>query len=189
MPEHDHAHGHAHHGHDHAHAHGLSAHAHAPASFGRAFAVGITLNLLYVAIEAIYGVAAHSLALLADAGHNFGDVLGLAAAWGASVLTTREPSHRFTYGLGRTSVLAALGNAIALLISTGGIAWEALRRLAEPQPAVAITIIVVALAGIAVNGGTALLFMAARATSTSAALSCTWPPTRWSPPAWSPPAS
>jgi cobalt-zinc-cadmium efflux system protein len=151
-----------HHHHDHGHAHGIGGHVHAPASFGRAFAIGIALNLAYVVAEIFYGLAAHSLALLADAGHNLGDVLGLFAAWGASILTAREPSHRFTYGLGRTSVLAALGNAIALLVITGGIAWEALRRLTEPAPVAGMTIIVVAAIGIVVNGGTALLFMAGR---------------------------
>ncbi|HEX4171846.1 MAG TPA: cation diffusion facilitator family transporter [Acetobacteraceae bacterium] len=161
---HRHAHGDSDHDYDddHGHVHGKVGHVHAPASFGRAFAIGITLNLVYVAAEAFYGVAAHSLALLADAGHNFGDVLGLVAAWTAAILTTRQPSQRFTYGLGRTSVLAALGNAVALLVITGGIAWEALRRLMEPQPVGGITIMVVAAIGIAINGATALLFMAGR---------------------------
>jgi cobalt-zinc-cadmium efflux system protein len=159
---HDH-HGHDdHHGHEHGHTHGIGGHVHAPASFGRAFAIGIGLNLVYVVAEAFYGVTAHSLALLADAGHNLSDVLGLAAAWVATMLATREPSHRFTYGLGRSSVLAALGNAVMLLVITGGIGWEALRRLAAPQPASGVTIIVVAAIGIVVNGGTALLFMRGR---------------------------
>ncbi len=133
---------------------------HAPANFGRAFAIGITLNLIYVAAETFYGISAHSLALLADAGHNLSDVLGLVAAWAAALLSAKRPSDRFTYGLGRTSVLAALGNAVALLIVTGGIAWEALRRLMEPGPVAGITVIVVAAIGIVLNGGTALLFMA-----------------------------
>lgn len=135
---------------------------HAPASFGRAFAIGIGLNLVYVVVEAFYGVMANSVALLADAGHNLSDVLGLAAAWAATLLAAREPSDRFTYGLGRSSVLAALGNAVALLLITGAISWEALRRLAEPQPASGVTIIVVAAIGIVVNSGTALLFMRGR---------------------------
>ncbi len=151
-----------HHGHEHGHTHGPGGHVHAPASFGRAFAIGIGLNLVYVVAEAFYGVMAHSVALLADAGHNLGDVLGLAAAWAASILAARQPSERFTYGLGRSSVLAALGNAVVLLLITGGIGWEALRRLAEPHPASGITIIVVAAIGILVNGGTALLFMKGR---------------------------
>jgi cobalt-zinc-cadmium efflux system protein len=153
---HDHGHGHdGRHGHDHGHSHAL-------ASFGRAFVIGIALNLAYVVAEAFYGVAAHSLALLADAGHNLGDVLGLAAAWAAALLTKRQPSARFSYGLGRTSVLAALGNAVALLVITGGIAWEALRRLMEPEPTGGITVMVVAAVGILVNAATALLFMSGR---------------------------
>ena len=105
---------------------------------------GIALNAAYVLAEAFYGVAAHSLALLADAGHNLGDVLGLAAAWGASVLGKRKPGGRYTYGLRRTSILAALGNAIVLLVVTGGIAWEAIRRLADPEPTGGVTIMAVA---------------------------------------------
>jgi len=142
--------------------HGMGGHVHAPTDFGRAFAIGITLNLLYVVAEAFYGIAAHSLALLADAGHNLGDVLGLAAAWVAALLTAKRPSDRLTYGFGRTSVLAALGNAVALLIVTGGIAWEALRRLIEPEPVAGLTVIVVAAIGVVLNGGTALLFLAGR---------------------------
>jgi cobalt-zinc-cadmium efflux system protein len=161
-PDHDHAPHHHDHDHDHGHTHGVGGHAHTPASFGRAFAIGISLNLFYVLAEAFYGVAAHSLALLADAGHNLGDVLGLLAAWAAALLGTRQPSARFTYGLGRSSVLAALANATALLIVTGGIVWEALRRLADPEPAAGITIMVVAAIGIAVNGLTAWMFMAGR---------------------------
>ena len=162
--QHDHDHDHGEHDqHEHAgHSHGAGGHVHAPASFGRAFAIGIALNIGYVLAEAFYGVAAHSLALLADAGHNLGDVLGLAAAWGASVLGKRKPSGRYTYGLRRTSILAALGNAIVLLVVTGGIAWEAIRRLADPEPTAGVTIMVVAAVGIAVNGITAWLFMAGR---------------------------
>ncbi len=150
---------HTHHDHPHDHHHG---HAHAPASFGRAFAIGITLNLAYVAGEAIWGVLAHALALLADAGHNLGDVLGLACAWLASALGRRRPSGRFTYGLRRTSILSALGNAIILLVVTGGIAWEAIRRLLQPEPVAPGAMMVVAAIGILVNGGTALLFLSGR---------------------------
>jgi cobalt-zinc-cadmium efflux system protein len=161
-PAHDH-HGHDdHNGHEHGHTHRPGRHVHAPASFGRAFAIGIGLNLVYLVAEAFFGVLAHSVALLADAGHNLTDVLGLAAAWVATRLAAREPSERFTYGLGRSSVLAALGNAVALLLITGAIGWEALRRLAEPHPVSGVTIIVVAAIGIVVNGGTALLFMRGR---------------------------
>lgn len=148
--------------HDHGHRHGSGSHVHSPPGFGRAFAIGIALNLAYVAGEAFYGVAAHSVALLADAGHNLGDVLGLGAAWAAALLVKRRPSARFSYGLGRTSVLAALGNAVVLLIITGGIAWEAIRRLIDPEPTGGVTIMVVAAVGIVVNGVTALLFMAGR---------------------------
>jgi cobalt-zinc-cadmium efflux system protein len=159
---HDHdAHDHDHE-HQRGHTHGLGGHVHAPANFGRAFAIGITLNLIYVAAETFYGISAHSLALVADAGHNLSDVLGLVAAWAAALLSAKRPSDRFTYGFGRTSVLAALGNAVALLIITGGIAWEAIRRLMEPEPVAGFTVIVVAAIGVVLNGGTALLFMAGR---------------------------
>lgn len=158
------AHSHAH-GDDHdqgGHSHGLGGHHHAPASFGKAFAIGIALNLAYVLGEAFYGVVAHSLALLADAGHNLGDVLGLAGAWLASVLGKRRPSGRFTYGLRRSSILAALGNAVVLLIVTGGIAWEDIRRLMHPEPSGGSVIMAVAAIGIVVNGVTALMFMSGR---------------------------
>ncbi len=153
---------------DHAgHTHGPGGHApgghhHAPASFGRAFAIGIVLNVAYLAGEVVFGVLAHSLSLLADAGHNLGDVLGLASAWIAQSLGRRLPSGRFTYGLRRSSILSALGNAIILLVVTGGIAWEAVRRLITPEPVAATIIMIVAAVGIVVNGGTALLFAAGR---------------------------
>lgn len=154
MTEHDHA------GHD--HHHGAGGHVHAPANFGRAFAIGITLNVAYVLAEVFYGIASHSLALLADAGHNVGDVLGLAAAWAASVLSKQRPSGKYTYGLRRSSILAALGNAIVLLVVTGGIAWEGIRRLLEPEPTAGVVIMIVAAIGIFVNGITAWLFMSGR---------------------------
>jgi cobalt-zinc-cadmium efflux system protein len=137
-------------------------HAHAHLDYGRAFAVGITLNLIYVAGEAIAGVLSGSLALIADAGHNLGDVLGLSLSWGAAVLSRRRPSDRFTYGLRSSSILAALANAIILLVVTGGIAWEAVWRLSHPMPVATGIIIWVAAAGIIVNGVTALLFASAR---------------------------
>jgi len=159
---HDH-HDHDHHGHDHGHGHTHGhGHAHAPADFGRAFAIGIALNAGYVIIEAIYGVLANSLALLADAGHNFGDVLSLALAWLAAWLGRKAPSSRYTYGLRSSSILAALANAVLLAVVTGGIAWEAVLRFMHPQAATGITIMVVAAVGIAINGGTALMFMAGR---------------------------
>ncbi len=145
--------------HDHqGHAH----HAHAPTDYGRAFAIGIALNLAYVAAEAAAGVISGSLSLLADAGHNLGDVMGLGLSWGAAVLSRRQPSGRFTYGLRSSSILAALANAIILLVATGGIAWEAVGRLAAPVPVASGVMIWVAAAGIAVNGGTALLFASGR---------------------------
>ena len=144
--------------HDH-HAH---AHHHAAPDYGRAFAIGIALNLIYVAAEAGYGLAAGSLALLADAGHNLGDVLGLGVSWGAAVLARREPSSRFTYGFRSSSILAALANALILLLVTGGIAWEAIRRLADPMAVAGGTVAVVAAIGIIINGVTALLFASGR---------------------------
>jgi cobalt-zinc-cadmium efflux system protein len=142
--------------HDHAHHHG------APDDYGRAFAIGIALNLIYVAAQAAYGLAAGSLALLADAGHNLGDVLGLGLSWAAALLARREPSSRYTYGLRSSSILAALSNALILLVVTGGIAWEALRRLGHPVPTEGGIVAVVAAVGIVVNGVTALLFASGR---------------------------
>jgi cobalt-zinc-cadmium efflux system protein len=137
-------------------------HAHAPLDYGRAFAIGIALNLVYVVGEAIAGVVSGSLALLADAGHNLSDILSLSLAWGAAVLSRRRPSGRFTYGLRSSSILAALANALTLLVVTGGIAWEALRRISDPVPVASGIVIWVAAAGIFVNGITALLFASGR---------------------------
>lgn len=137
-------------------------HAHAPASFGRAFAVGITLNLLFVATEAAFGILSGSMALLADAGHNLSDVLGLVIAWGGSVLSQRPASSRFTYGLRGSSILAALLNALLLLVAVGAIVLEALKRLQDPQPVTGWTVIIVAGIGIVINLGTALLFARGR---------------------------
>src|SRR5437763_5226997 len=149
--------------HDHgAHAH-LHLHHHAGGSdYGRAFAVGIALNLAYVAAEAAFGALSGSLALLADAGHNLSDVLALGLSWGAAVLSQRQPSGRFTYGLRSSSILAALANAIILLVVTGGIAWEALWRLSHPIPVAGSMVAWVAGVGILVNGATALLFARGR---------------------------
>jgi cobalt-zinc-cadmium efflux system protein len=138
-----------------AHDHGHHHHAH---GYDRAFAVGIVLNLGFVVVEAVYGVLAQSMALLADAGHNLSDVLALALAWGASTLARRGPTKRFTYGFRSSSILAALVNAALLLVVTGGIAWEAIQRFAEPAEVAGQTLIWVALAGIAVNGASAMLF-------------------------------
>jgi len=162
---HDHA-GHAHdhgHGHDHSHAHGPGhAHVHAPASFGKAFAIGISLNVALVVAEAVYGYIGNSTALLADAGHNLSDVLGLVVAWGASIAARRAPRGRFTYGLRASTILAALANAVFLLVATGAIGWEAILRLREPEPVAGVTVMVVAGIGILVNGFTAMLFARGR---------------------------
>src|SRR5258708_2215780 len=144
------------------HAHHGPAHGHAPASFGKAFAVGIGLNLTFVAVEFSYGVLANSVALMADAGHNLSDVLGLVIAWIASVLTRRAPSSRYTYGLGGSSILAALFNAVLLLLAVGAIAWEAVLRLLHPEPVASGTVMIVAAIGIVVNGVTAALFASGR---------------------------
>ncbi|EHH69016.1 cation efflux system protein [Gluconobacter morbifer G707] len=124
-----------------------------------AFAIGIALNTVYVVGETLWGLWAHSLSLLADAGHNLSDVMGLGAAWLAEVLARRAPTPRFTYGLRRTTILSALFNAVVLLLVTGGIIWESILRLFTDQPVQGAVVSWVALAGIAVNGVTALLFM------------------------------
>jgi cobalt-zinc-cadmium efflux system protein len=161
---HDHSgHGHDHdHGHAHRHSHGDHGHSHSPANFDRAFLIGITLNTGFVIAEAVYGFLANSLALLADAGHNLGDVLGLLLAWAAASLAKRRPSARFTYGMKRTPILASLANAMLLLVASGAIVLEAVRRLGDPAPVAEMTVIWVALIGIAINGVTALGFMAGR---------------------------
>jgi cobalt-zinc-cadmium efflux system protein len=156
--------GHAH-GHDHSHEHPQShghSHSHAPANFSRAFAIGLILNLGFVGVEVFYGLLAHSIALIADAGHNLSDVLGLGLAWGAAILSRRPPSRRHTYGWRRSSILAAFFNAVFLLVVTGGIAWESIQRFREPGQVQGGVIIWVALVGIAINTITALLFMSGR---------------------------
>ncbi|HEV2155732.1 cation diffusion facilitator family transporter [Bradyrhizobium sp.] len=161
MGNHDH-HGHHHHDHaGHGHDHGAG-HVHAPANFGKAFAIGITLNTALVVAEAIYGYIGNSTALLADAGHNLSDVLGLVVAWGASIAARRAPSGRFTYGLRASTILAALANAVFLLVATGAIGWEAILRLREPEPVAGVTVMVVAGIGILINGFTAMLFASGR---------------------------
>jgi cation diffusion facilitator family transporter len=138
------------------------AYGHAPKSFGRAFAVGVGLNFGFVVVEVIFGIFAHSLALIADAGHNMGDVLGLVLAWVASVLVKTPATDRRTYGLRSSSILAALFNAILLLVSVGAIAWEAIRRFGVPIEVAGKTVIWVSLVGIAINTATALMFMSGR---------------------------
>ena len=155
---HGHDHGHDHgHGHSHSHGHG---HAHAPpAGHDRAFAIGIGLNLAFVGAEVVFGLIAGSVALLADAGHNLSDVLGLCAAWAAIALGKRAASKRFTYGLKGSTILAALLNALLLLVALGAIVLEAVQRFASPAPIDGPMVAWVAGAGILVNGATALLFM------------------------------
>ncbi len=160
----DHEHDdHGSHGHGHGHGHG-HAHAHAHADHRFAFAFGMALNLAFVVLEVAYGVLSHSMALIADAGHNLSDVLGLGLAWGASLLARRAPTKERTYGLRSTTMLASLVNAVVLLVVTGGIAWESLRRLIghTTEPVAGETVIVVALVGVAVNGSSALLFFSGR---------------------------
>jgi cobalt-zinc-cadmium efflux system protein len=140
-----------------AHSHPHS-HSHAPASFSRAFAIGIALNVGFVVVEAIFGFAANSMALLSDAGHNLSDVLGLVVAWAGGALALRGSSPRFTYGLKKASILAALANALFLLVAVGAIGAEAIRRLLHPSSTQGAIVIIVAAIGIVVNGVTALLF-------------------------------
>ncbi|MCJ2019802.1 cation diffusion facilitator family transporter [Methylobacterium sp. E-065] len=164
MAGHDHSHGghggHSHGSHSHGgHSHGgHGGHAHVPKNFGPAFAIGIALNTVFVVVEAIYGYLSNSMSLVADAGHNLSDVLGLAAAWVAAVLVRRQATARFTYGYRSSSILAALFNAVFLLIAMGAVIWEALVRLAHPEPVAGTTVMVVAAIGILVNGLTAWLF-------------------------------
>lgn len=154
---HSHAHGHHDHGHGHDHhGHGaLSGH-------GRAFAIGVVLNFGFVVVEGTFGIWSGSMALIADAGHNLSDVLGLLMAWGATILAARSPSDRFTYGFKSSTILAALFNAALLLVAIGAIALEAVQRLMEPEPVDGVTMIIVAAVGIVINTATALLFVAGR---------------------------
>ena len=143
----------------HEHHHG---HSHAPADFGRAFAIGIALNLGFVAVETVYGFLANSMALLADAGHNLSDVLGLVVAWAGATMAKRAASPRFTYGLKKAPILAALANSLFLLVAVGAIGAEAIRRLFHPSTTEGETVIVVAVVGIAINSATAMLFSRGR---------------------------
>lgn len=137
-------------------------HSHTPANFGRAFAIGIGLNLAFVILEATYGLWAGSIALVADAGHNVSDVLGLLIAWGGAALSKRSPTERFTYGLKGSSILAALTNGVLLLVASGAILLESAQRLVRPHEVSGGGIMAVAAVGIAVNGLTALLFARGR---------------------------
>lgn len=137
-------------------------HSHEPASYGRAFVIGITLNMAFVLCELVLGVRSGSLALIADAGHNFSDVLALVLAWGATLLARRPASGRFTYGMRRSSILVALVNALLLYATLGGITWEALGRFREPAAVDGGVVVVVAAIGIAINSLTAWLFASGR---------------------------
>ena len=137
---------------------------HSPSDYNRAFAIGVALNVIYIVVEATYGFLAGSLALLADAGHNLSDVLGLLLAWGANYLVQRKPTERHTYGWRKSTILAALTNAIILLVAMGGIAWEAVRRFSDPSPVAGKTVIIVAAIGVVINTATALLFLSGRKT-------------------------
>ncbi|NCN83732.1 MAG: cation transporter [Sphingomonadales bacterium] len=152
-----HHHNHGHSAHSHHDRHGP--HGHMPTNFSRAFALGIALNITYIIVEVVYGLLAGSMALLADAGHNLSDVLGLAVAWAGAELAKRPPSKRFTYGLGGSSILAALLNGLFLLVACGAIALEAIQRFSAPSPIASTTVIIVASVGIVINFGTAMLFV------------------------------
>ena len=160
-----HEHGHSHDGHAHAraeapqawHRHEHHGHGHADAA-GRAFLAGVVLNSIIVVVEAVYGVVGHSMALLADAGHNLGDVLGLVLAGGATFLAQLRPTKRRTYGYRRLTLFSALANGVFLLVATGGIAWESIRRLSAPEPVATVPVIVVAAIAMVINAASALLF-------------------------------
>jgi len=157
MEQHDHAGQSQDHGHTHerGHAHGI-----ATQGINTRMAIAVALNLIFVVVEAGFGFLSNSVALIADAGHNLSDVLGLVFAWTAMYLGRRPPGARFTYGLGRSSVLAALANAVLLLLACGAIAWEALGRLGSPPAVAAGTVIGVAASGIVINGTSAWLLHA-----------------------------
>lgn len=155
---HDHSDSHSHvhaHSHNHGHTHH---HHHAPKNYNSAFAIGVVLNTLFVIIEGVYGYFSHSLALMADAGHNLSDVAGLAIAWGAFWLTTKKPTSTYTFGLRKSSILSALFNAIFLLMAVGVIIWEAVHRLFNPNMVETKTVMIVAAIGIVINAATAMLF-------------------------------
>ncbi len=137
-------------------------HEHAPIDYGRRFAFGVVLNLAFVTLEVVAGLAAGSLALLADAGHNLGDVASLLLAWGAVWLAGRQPTERSTYGFRKGTVLASLASACLLLAALGVIAWEAAARFADPQPIQGDWVVGVAAVGVVINVGTALLFFSGR---------------------------
>jgi cobalt-zinc-cadmium efflux system protein len=171
---HPHDHGHTHEGHDHDHDHHDHAHGHghhhvlghhhhhAPSDMGRAFAIGVGLNAVFVAAEVVAGLWSSSLALLADAGHNLSDVLALLLAWGATVLAKRAPTGRRTYGLRKATILASLANAVMLLVAVGVIVSESVRRLAQPAGIATTVVMLTAGLGVVINTTTAVLFFRGR---------------------------
>ncbi|MGD8408172.1 MAG: cation diffusion facilitator family transporter, partial [Thiohalophilus sp.] len=142
-----------------AHTHDHHHHHHGPASYNRAFAIGVTLNLIFVVVEVVYGILGDSLALITDAGHNLSDVLSLLLAWGAIYLAGKQPTPHRTYGFRRVTILASLFSAIVLMMALGGIAWEAIGRFANPKPVDGTIVIIVAAIGVVINTATALLFI------------------------------
>ena len=145
--------------HNHNDQHHHDHHHHQVSNYNFAFAIGILLNTLFVVIETGYGIMAGSLALIADAGHNLSDVLGLLLAWGASLLATKAATEKRTYGFRKVTIMASLISSVFLLVALGGIAWEAINRFANPSPVEGMTVIVVAAIGVVINTATALLFM------------------------------
>jgi cobalt-zinc-cadmium efflux system protein len=151
--DHDHRHQHVHHhGHHHGHSHPT-----APGAFGTVFAAATVLNVTLVCIQVVFGLLAHSMALLADAAHNAGDVLALLLAWASHAISRWDPTERYTYGFRSTSIMAALLNATILLVLTGAIAWTAIQRLFDPGPVAGVTVMLVAAIGIFINGAAAAL--------------------------------
>lgn len=140
------------------HPHGNHQHS-SPDNYGQGFVIAIALNMTFVVVEFTYGFIANSTALMADAGHNLSDVLGLALAAGASILARQAANERYTYGLRSSSILAALANAMLLLIACGAIAWESVQRFSQPPVVAGLTITLVAVTGVIINGFSAWLFM------------------------------
>jgi cobalt-zinc-cadmium efflux system protein len=137
-------------------------HHHSPPDYSRAFAVGVALNVLFVVVEAYYGVVSGSLALLTDAGHNLSDVFGLLLAWGAAALARKRPSARRTYGYSRATIIASLFSGLLLMGAVGAIGWEAIGRLMDPPQPAGKTIMIVAAIGVVINTATALLFLSGK---------------------------
>lgn len=146
------------HEHEAGHDHSAAGHSHAPKDFGRAFALGITLQVTFIVAEVIVGLAANSLAVLSDAGHNVSDALALALAWGATYLSKRKATRGRTYGLKSTTILATVVNALTLVFVNGMVAWEAIGRFRHPEPIAAKAVVIVSIVGVVVNGFCAWLF-------------------------------